>query len=70
MISFLKKQNIRNYFRAGIALEGIVGKADSTQQIRTVCQIFSGGDGLFVHCAAGSDNGDNTAGTNLVQRFR
>ena len=66
-VPLLQEDNVGGYFRAGSTLKGVVGQANSTQQVCPLCDVLSHGRILLVHGALGSDKGHDTTGTNLVQ---
>ena len=65
----MKKDNIRNDIRTGVGLEGVVGQADRTQQLRPLRDVLTDFGRLFVHRIAGGHKGDHAAGSNLVERL-
>ena len=66
-IPLLQENDVGGHFRAGSALEGIIGQANGTQQVCPLCDILSHGWVFLVHGALGSDECHNTTGTNPVQ---
>ena len=66
-IPLLEEDDIGGHFRAGGTLEGIVGQTDGTQKVSPLGNVFADGGILLVHSTLGGDEGDDTAGTNLVQ---
>ena len=66
-IPLLQEQNIAGDFRTGIALEGVIGQANGTNEISPLCKIFPHGRVFFVHRTLGGDERHNAAGSDLIQ---
>ena len=68
-VPLLKKDNIRNDIRAGVGLEGVIGKADRAEEVCALGDILPCGAVLGVHGVAGGNEGHHAARTHLLQRF-
>ena len=66
-VTLLQEQNIAGDFRTGIALEGVIGQANGTNEISPLCKIFPHGRVFFVHRTLGGDERHNAAGSDLIQ---
>ena len=65
-IPFLQDQNIRNNLRSGISLKGVVGQADCTEQVGSLCDILPHGRIFLIHCAFARDERYHAARSDLV----
>ena len=68
-VAFLQEQNIRGDVRARRTFEGIIGQADRAEQVGTLGNVLTDGGILLVHGALGGHEGNDAAGTHLVQRL-
>ena len=48
-VTFLQEQNVRYHLRTRCRLEGVIGQADRTQQLRTLGNVLPHVAGAFVH---------------------
>ena len=60
-VTLLQNQNVRNNFRSGIALKGIVRQSNCAKQIRSLCDIFSDSGIFLIHRAFAGNQRHNTA---------
>ena len=66
---FLQKKNIRRYARSGIRRKCRIRQTDGSEQFSSLRDISAHVGRCLVHCALGCDISNNTARTNLLQRF-
>ena len=66
-VTLLQKQNITCDLRACISLESIIGKADCSNQVYSLCKVLADGGVFLIHRSLGSDKRHNTARPNLIQ---
>src|SRR5580658_3786059 len=64
-----QEENVGRDFRAGIALECDIGKADCTDQVGTLREIGAYGLVLLVHGVAAGNQRHDAARTQLVERL-
>ena len=50
-VTLLEKQNVRHHACIGVPHKGIIGQADCTDQVCTVCKVPAHRFILFIHCA-------------------
>ena len=66
-VFLLQENDVAGDFRAGVALEGIVGQTNGTDEVRPLGKIFADSGIFLVHGSLGGDKGHNTARTHLIQ---
>ncbi len=66
-VSLLKEDNIGRDFCAGGVLKGVIRQSNCSEQIRSLCDILSHSGIFLVHRALRGDEGDDTAGSHLVE---
>ena len=69
-VSLLEEDNIRDYHLCPCSVKGIVGQADSTEEVGSLRDILSDRWILFIKSTAACDERDHTTGANLIQGFR
>ena len=65
--ALLQEQNVGSDLRTGSGLEGIIGQADSSQQIRSLGNVLSDGGILLVHGALAGDECHHATRAHLIQ---
>ena len=68
-VPFLEKEDIRYNTGVCVPQKGIIRKADCPQKVCPVGDIFPHRFILLIHRSAGGHHGDDTAGTDEIQRF-
>ena len=68
-VTLLQNKNVRNDFRPGISLKGVVRQTDSTKQVSSLSNILADSGVFLVHCAFARNERHYAARTELVQGF-
>ena len=68
-VTLLQNKNVRNDFRPGISLKGVVRQTDSTKQVGSLSNILSDSGVFLIHRALAGDERHYAARTELVQGF-
>ena len=66
-VPFLEKKYVGSHFRPGVLLECRVWKPYRPHKLGPLCKVFPDLRRLLVHCALARHEGDDAAGTHLVQ---
>ena len=66
-IPFLQEDDVGSDFCTCGVLEGVVGKSNGSQKFSSLGNVFADSRILLVHCSLGSDEGDDAAGSDLIQ---
>ncbi len=69
-VTLLQDENVRYHLRTGVALEGIVGQADSAQQVSPLCDILPHGAVCLIHRSFARHQRHDTAWAELVEGLR
>ena len=65
----MQNKNVRNDFRPGISLKGVVRQTDSAKQVSSLSNILADSGVFLVHCAFARNERHYAARTELVQGF-
>ena len=66
-VTLLQNKNVRNDFRPGISLKGVVRQTDSTKQVGSLSNILADSGIFLVHCAFARDERHNTARSEFIK---
>ena len=68
-VTLLQNKNVRNDFRPGISLKGVVRQTDSAKQVSSLSNILSDSGVFLIHRSLAGDESHYAARTELVQGF-
>ena len=66
-VTLLQNKNVRNDFRPGISLKGVVRQTDSTKQVSSLSNILADSGVFLIHRSLAGDESHYAARTELVQ---
>ena len=68
-VTLLQNKNVRNDFRPGISLKGVVRQTDSTKQVSSLSNILADSGVFLIHRTLAGDESHYAARTELIQGF-
>ena len=66
-VTLLQDKNIRNNFRSGITLKGVVRQTNCTEQVSSLCDILTDCGVFLIHCAFARYECHNAARSQFVE---
>ena len=66
-VTLLQDENIRNDFRSGVALKGVIRQTDSAEQVGSLCDILSDCGIFLVHRSFARDERHNAARSKFIK---
>ena len=66
-VTLLQNENIRNDFRSGITLEGVIRQTDSAEQVGSLCDILADCGIFLVHCSFARNECHNAARSEFIK---